>query len=82
MGKILVSFGFMATDLVRSALSLALIVKGDAYPFNFFQAGCRPHPNCLDGYLIPAIVSLPNIHESKGLIVQRFITELYVGENV
>jgi len=81
VGKILAPLDFLAKDLVRSALSLTLIKKGTAHPFHFLQATCIPRPNRLDAYLVPMIIFLPNVRESKGIIVQRFITELYVGEN-
>jgi len=82
MGKVLVPFDFMAMDLVRSALSLTLTKKGAADPFHFLQRGsCTPRTNCLDAYLIPVIFSLPNIHESQGLVVQWFVIQFHVGKN-
>jgi len=66
MGKTLALLGFKG--LVQSALSLTLIKKGATHPFHFLQATCIPHPNHLDAYLVPMIISLPNIHWSEGIV--------------
>ena len=70
MGKILAPLDFISKDLVRSALSLTLIKKGAAHPSRYPHETSTPYPNCLDTYLVPATISLPNIRESKGIIVQ------------
>jgi len=69
MGKVLAPFDFMTIGLGWSALSLTLIKRGAAYPFDFFQAGRTPCPDYLDAHLVPVVNFLPNIRESKRIVV-------------
>jgi len=82
MGKILGPLDFTAIDLVWGALSLTLVEKGATYPFDSLQSGRLPCPNHLDTYLVPVMISLPNIHQSKGFEARRFIAQLYIGKNL
>ena len=70
MGKVLAPFDFAAVGLVLCALSLTPIKKGAAHPFDFLRANRTPCPNCLDAYLVPMIIPLPNINESEGFVVR------------
>jgi len=82
MGKVFGSLGPTAMGLVRSILSLTLTEKGATYLSDFLQAVNVPCSNHLDAYLVPTMISLPNLHKAKGLEARRFITQLYIGKNL
>jgi hypothetical protein len=52
-----------------------------AYAFDFPQGDQIPSPNCLDAYQLAMVISFPDIRESKGCVVQGFITQFHVGED-
>jgi len=80
MGKVLGPLSFMAMGLVCSILSLTQIKKGATYPFDFPQPVPSPCTNYFDTYLVPMMISFPNVHESEGFKSWRFFTQLYIGE--
>ena len=82
MGKMLEPLEFAAMSLVRSTLSLTLDKEGATNLSDFLQAGYVPCPNYLDRYLAPTMISLPNLHKSKGLEARRFIAQFYIGKDL
>ena len=68
-------------DLGWSVLSTPLMRGMVTYTFYFLHAARILCTNCFYAYRLPAIISLPDIHESTGCVVRAVITKFHVGED-
>lgn len=68
-------FDCATESLVRDVLSTPLGKRGIPYKSVRPCFGLVPYPKHLDAYLLPTIISLPDIRESSARVAQGFITQ-------
>jgi len=65
-----------------NSVCLQLNIRRSLYLFNLPQAGQFQTSNHLNAHRLPMVLSLPDVSESKGSVVQGFVTQFQAGEDL